>query len=89
MKQEIPKPVVYGVIAIVALVAAFFGYRVLAGPPDFPAAKIKVGPEGAVPSYMKDKMSPEMQKMIEEQTRKYGAVQGDGTQSQPTAPPGQ
>ena len=36
---------------------------------------------------MKGKMSPEMQKMIEEQTKKYGATQGNGEQNQPAAPP--
>lgn len=88
MKREIPKPVVYSTVVIVLALAGFFGYRALSGPPEFPAAKLKLGPEGAVPSYMKGKMTPEMEKMIEEQTKKYGAVEGGGNGgNQPTAPP--
>ena len=77
----------YGTLAVILVLAVFFGYRFIQGPPDYPAAKINIGPDGAVPGYMKDKMSPEMQKMIEEQTKKYGAVQGSGQQSQPNAAP--
>ncbi|MBN9501240.1 MAG: hypothetical protein BGO01_05445 [Armatimonadetes bacterium 55-13] len=89
MKREIPKPLVYSVVVVVVGLVCFFGFRMLSGPPEFPAAKLKLGPDGAVPSYMKGKLSPEMEKMVEEQTKKYGATEG-GTGNpgnQPTAPP--
>lgn len=72
MKKEVSKPLMFSVIGLVVLVVGFFAFRSLSGPAEFESAPVNVGPEGAVPAYMKDKMSPEMQKMIEEQTAKYG-----------------
>jgi len=78
MKKEIPQPLVIGSIALVVLVAGFLLWKAIQGPGELPRAPITIGSE-PIPSYMKDQMTPEMQKMIEEQTQKYGAQQGGAT----------
>lgn len=71
MKKELPQPLVIGSIALVVIAAVLLLWRGIQGPPELPRAPINVGSD-PVPAYMKDQMTPEMQKMIEEQTQKYG-----------------
>lgn len=87
MKKELPQPLVIASIAIVVLAAGFLLWRGIQGPGELPRAPITVGPE-PVPSYMKDQMTPEMQKMIEEQTKKYGVQQGGATSESSQPVPG-
>lgn len=83
MKKEIPQPLVIGSIALALLATVFLLWRGIQGPPELPRAPIKVGKE-AVPDYMKDKMSPQMQRMVEEQSKKFGTpADADSTSSQP------
>lgn len=85
MKKEIPQPVMFGAIALAVIVAGFFFWRGIQGPPELPRAPIHVGEE-AVPGYMKDQMTPEMQKMIEEQTKKYGTPSSATSESSQPVP---
>jgi hypothetical protein len=70
MKKQLPMPLVIGIIAVVVVLGGFAIFKAVQGPGELPAPKIKVG-DKAVPDYVKG-MSPEMQKMVEEQTKKYG-----------------
>lgn len=71
MKKELPQGLVIAAIALSAIAAGFLLWRGVQGPPELPRAPINVGAE-PVPEYMKDQMTPEMRKMIEEQSAKYG-----------------
>ena len=87
MKKSIPMPVVVTAIAVVVGLGAILIWKGVQGPPELPRAPITVGEE-AVPSYMKDHMTPEMQKMIEEQTKKYGVEKGSASSESSQPSPG-
>ncbi len=85
MKKQVPVPIVVAAIAVVVLLASVFAWKTLSAQSEFPRAPIKVGPQ-AVPSYVKG-LTPEQQKLIEEQMKKYPVQQGTGEQPKtPGAP---
>jgi|GEM_PF-3793564 len=57
MKKEIPKPLIAGSLALVAVVLAVVGYRALSGPGELPKPKNSTAPP---PAYILEKLSPEM-----------------------------
>jgi hypothetical protein len=61
MKQEIPKPVIFGVAALAIALAAFLILRFTGGEPEFDRPKV----EGGIPDYVKQKMSPEALQKLE------------------------
>ena len=87
MKKSIPMPVVVTAIVVVVGLGVILIWKGVQGPPELPRAPITVGEE-AVPAYMKDQMTPEMQKMIEEQTKKYGVEKGSASSESSQPSPG-
>lgn len=87
MKKEIPKPAVFGAVALVAIVIAYFGFRAASGPPEFPEPKrlpnytegipsyVKEAREGKAPNVMGDtsRLTPEQKAAIDASQRAAGA----------------
>jgi hypothetical protein len=76
MNKQLPLPIVVGAIAVVVILASVFAWKTMSAQSTFPRAPIKAG-ESAVPSYVKG-LSPEQQKLIEEQMKKYPVEKGTG-----------
>ncbi len=72
MKKEIPIWAVVSSIGVVVIIAGYFIFKAVSGPPDLPAPKIKVKEE--IPEYLKGRLSSEMERTIREQTKKYGEI---------------
>jgi|GEM_PF-4528499 len=86
--QDIPKPLIIGAITVVAAVGIFFLIKA-GGTETVPGPKIEVGQQ-AVPEYLRDKLPPEVQAQIKQDSERLGTVTEKATQmgSQAPAPSG-
>ncbi len=78
MKKEIKPAQAIAAVVVVLIIGGAVAWKALAPPPELPRAPITVGEE-AVPAYMKENLSPEMKRMIEEQSKEYGSKPGAAT----------
>lgn len=82
--QDLPKPLIIGAIAVVAAVGIFFLIRA-GSTPTVPGPKIEVGQQ-AVPEYLRDKLPPEVQAQIKQESERVGTVTERATQMGSQAP---
>lgn len=78
--KEIPKPVIFSVVALVLAGAVFF-VMMSGNTGEIPNKnKVEVGKE-AIPKYLLDRMSPEMRAKAEAQSKAMGTVTEKATQA--------
>jgi len=84
MKHEIPKFIVITTLLAAVAVGTLFVLRA-GGTSEIAGPKIEVGSQ-AVPDYLLDKMSPEMQAKVRQQSAEQGVVTERATQKSSQAP---